>query len=175
MPENQPIEPLEPMNNNPSGKSRPVLLLLQSRCSRCLANPALALTVPVAQDTSSNASGKLISKAGTAGMLTVADDQHALLEFDLSSLEVVPATIDRGNIKSVILEVYVIKTNTAANCGRRGGKLGVERDVCGEERAAPFHRFHECAGDDSRTRSAEQRICKRGHHGGGGGGVAIWK
>jgi hypothetical protein len=27
MPENQPIEPLEPMNNNPSGKSRSTQLL----------------------------------------------------------------------------------------------------------------------------------------------------
>jgi len=76
---------------------------------------ALALTVPVAQDTSSSAKGLLTSKSGEATSLTVSDDQTALLEFDLSSTEVVPATFNPADVKSVLLELYVIKTNMAAN------------------------------------------------------------
>jgi formylglycine-generating enzyme required for sulfatase activity len=76
---------------------------------------ALALTVPVSQDTSSGKTGLLTSKSGEATSLTVSDDQTALLKFDLSKLDVVPAAIDPANIKSAILELYVIKSNTAAD------------------------------------------------------------
>ena len=47
-----------------------------------------------------------------ATSLTVSAEQTALLEFDLSNLDVVPAAIDPSNIKSVLLEFYVIKTST---------------------------------------------------------------
>jgi len=74
---------------------------------------ARALTVPVAQDTSST-KGELTLKAGKTATLTVSDDQVALLEFDIQNLDVVPETITPGEIKSAILELYVVKTNMAA-------------------------------------------------------------
>ena len=78
-------------------------------------NSAMALTVAVAQDTCSGKTGLLTPKSGKATTLTVAGNQTALLEFNLSSLDVVPAAIAPGDVKSVLLELYVIKTNTAAN------------------------------------------------------------
>jgi len=78
-------------------------------------NTALALTVAVAQDTSSGTDGLLTSKAGKATSLAVADDRTALLEFDLSNLDVVPATFDAGDVKSAILELYVIKAKPAGD------------------------------------------------------------
>jgi hypothetical protein len=83
---------------------------------------ALALTVPVAQDTSSSPVpglplskqppyGVLTSKDGRATSLTVADHRVALLDFDLSHLDVVPASITPGDITSALLRIYVIKTD----------------------------------------------------------------
>jgi len=90
-------------------------LLLAATLLAVAGNSALALTVPVAQDTSSGKTGLLTSKTGAATSLTVTDNQTALLKFDLSNLDVVPAAINPSNIKSAILELYVVKTNTAAS------------------------------------------------------------
>jgi len=76
--------------------------------------PALALIVPVAQDTCSNKSGKLTSAAGSATSLTVKNKQVALLEFNLALLNVVPAAIDPANIQSALLQLYFVKTSTDA-------------------------------------------------------------
>jgi hypothetical protein len=64
----------------------PALPLLGAALLASSVTSALALTVPVAQDTSSGKTGLLTSKAGKATSLTVSDDQTTLLEFDLSSL-----------------------------------------------------------------------------------------
>jgi len=76
---------------------------------------ALALTVPVAQDASSGKTGLLTSKAGKATTLSVTENETTLLEFDLSNLDVVPSAIDPTNIKSVILELYVISAKSAGD------------------------------------------------------------
>ena len=76
--------------------------------------PALALIVPVAQDTYSNRSGKLTSADGIATSLTVNDKQAALLEFNLALLNVVPAAIDPANIQSALLQLYCVRTSTDA-------------------------------------------------------------
>jgi hypothetical protein len=78
----------------------------------CITNSARALTVPVAQDTYSGVTGELTNAAGKAASLTVTDNQTALLEFDLSNLDVVPATIQPGNVTSAILVLYVISTTS---------------------------------------------------------------
>src|ERR1017187_6477119 len=84
-------------------KTKSSLLLLAAAALLAFSNiSALALTVPVAQDTSSGKTGLLTSKTGKATSLTVADNQTTLLKFDLSNLDVVPATFDPGNVKSVI-------------------------------------------------------------------------
>ena len=81
-----------------------VLLVFVSRA-------ALALTVPTYQNTSSDAAGVLTAANGIAPFLSVADNQTALIEFDLSNLNVVPAVIDPSNVTSAILNLYVIKAS----------------------------------------------------------------
>jgi formylglycine-generating enzyme required for sulfatase activity len=93
----------------------PALLVFVAALLAFSSNSVLALTVPVAQDTSSGKTGLLTSKVGLATSLTVSPSQTALLEFDLSNLDVVPAAIDPGNIKSVLLVFYVIKTGTVGD------------------------------------------------------------
>lgn len=75
---------------------------------------ALALTVPVAQDTYSTAAGKLTNVTGKASTLLVSDSHTALLEFDITNANVVPPIITATNIESVTLELYVVKTSTDA-------------------------------------------------------------
>ena len=71
------------------------------------AGSALALTIPVAEDTSANGSGtKLTPAAGKAAQLTVSNPQGAYLRFDLSNL---PASINAANITSARLHIYVNK------------------------------------------------------------------
>jgi uncharacterized coiled-coil protein SlyX len=77
--------------------------------------PAFALTVPVAQDTSSGKTGLITPKTGKATSLAVAAGEDTLLQFDLSNLDTVPATIDPGNVRSAILELYVVKAAPVGN------------------------------------------------------------
>ena len=70
--------------------------------------PLFALTVPVAQDTSSGISGVITNVGGTATFLSVADNQTALIQFDLSNLDVVPASIQPSNITSAVLQLYIV-------------------------------------------------------------------
>jgi HAMP domain-containing protein len=83
------------------------LLAFGGRC-------ALALTVPVAQNTYSTAAGKLTNTTGKAASLLVADNHTALLEFELTDTNVVPTIFSPADIESVTLELYVVKTSTDA-------------------------------------------------------------
>ena len=104
----------------------PLLLLLGTALLALPSGSALALTVPVAQDTSSSPApgvaaskqpplGVLTSKDGTATTLSVSTHQVALLQFDLSYEDVVPNTVVPANVQSALLLIYVVKTSTNAD------------------------------------------------------------
>ena len=96
-------------------KTKMSLLLAAAALLAFTSNSAFALTVPVAHDTYSCKTGKLtwgLTPAdGKATSLTVTDSQTALIEFDLSNANVVPPIINPSNIKSVILQLYVVKAS----------------------------------------------------------------
>lgn len=75
--------------------------------------PAFALTVPVAQDTSSTVLGKLSATSGKATSLSVNLKQTALVRFDLTDLDVVPPQFLPGNITSATLRLYVVGAKSA--------------------------------------------------------------
>lgn len=73
---------------------------------------ARGLTVPIAQDTASLPTGKIAAATGNGPTLAVNAKQKALLRFDLSDLNLVPAEIDPGNIQSATLRLYVISAKS---------------------------------------------------------------
>lgn len=77
------------------------------------ANSALALSLPVAEDTFSTARGALTAANGKAATLLVNTNQVALLKFDLASL---PAAFTPTNIVSARLKIYI-------NSARASGDL----------------------------------------------------
>ncbi len=68
---------------------------------------ALALTVPVAEDTYSTATGKLTPATGKSMSLAVNAKQTAFIRFNLSDPAVVPSAIVPGNIVSATLRIFV--------------------------------------------------------------------
>ncbi len=72
--------------------------------------PASALTVSVAQDTSSTTANIITPATGKATSLVVSAKQSAFVRFDLSDTTVVPAGITASNISSATLRLYVIGT-----------------------------------------------------------------
>jgi|GEM_PF-5937265 len=68
---------------------------------------ALALTVPVAEDTYSNAANVISPRTGPAPALTVTANNKAFLRFDLFNPAVVPPAITANNIVSATLRLYV--------------------------------------------------------------------
>jgi len=103
------------MKPNPSARILALPVLIAAAALLVFTSlPALALIVPVAQDTYSNKSGKLTSTAGSATSLAVSDKQVALLEFNLALLNVVPAAISPANVQSALLQLYFVKTSTDA-------------------------------------------------------------
>jgi len=89
-----------------------VALLAISSC------PVFALTVPVAEDTSTStvaAKRVILPSSGAAPTLTVTARQSALVRFNLTDLNVVPAAITPANLKSAILRLYVVNAKSAAD------------------------------------------------------------
>ena len=70
---------------------------------------ARALLLPVAEDTSSTATGKINETTGKAVTLTVTSKEQAFLIFDLSTL---PASVTASNITSARLNLYVSSVTT---------------------------------------------------------------
>ncbi len=76
-----------------------------------------ALTVPVAEDTSSSTIGGvrvITSTDGAAPILPVNARQSAFFRFDLANPNVVPAAITASNVKIAILQLYVVSTKAPA-------------------------------------------------------------
>ena len=79
---------------------------------------AQALTVPVASDTYSKTSGTtayVYPLDATTTSLPVNAKETAFLSFDLSNLEVVPATVKTAGIDAAILELYIVNAAPAGD------------------------------------------------------------
>ena len=70
------------------------------------AMPAAAITLPVAEDSSSSAiNGRLTALTGSATSMSASSQQAAFVRFDLSQL---PAAVTAANVTSATLHVYVL-------------------------------------------------------------------
>jgi len=77
--------------------------------------PVMALTVPVAEDTSSTPAHNLTPATGTAGSLAVNGTQTAFIRFDLGDPAFVPPAIQPGNVLSATLKLYVSRAAPAGD------------------------------------------------------------
>jgi hypothetical protein len=79
------------------------------------AAPVRALTVPASEDSYSTTTGVLTPADGKGTFLNVNEKQVALIQFDLSNLNVVPAAIQPGAVRSATLTLYVIRAMPAGD------------------------------------------------------------
>ncbi|PWU13606.1 MAG: hypothetical protein C5B50_18945 [Verrucomicrobia bacterium] len=73
---------------------------------------ALAISLPVAEDTFTSSAGALTPANGKAPMLTLNANQAALLQFDLVSL---PAQFNTTNIVSARLKIYIVNARNSGD------------------------------------------------------------
>lgn len=87
-------------------------ILIRVTLFAAFASSALALTLPVAEDTFSTSRGALTLANGKAPTLLLNTNQAALVKFDLSSL---PAAFTPTNIASARLKIYVVTARASGD------------------------------------------------------------